>query len=1023
MKKNNFWFEMSFIFVYCTLFNLQFAFSQSKQTEGPISISVIVERGEDKNLRGATAKLFEKANLVNTITTTADGEVNFKLNVNSEYTIEISNDGYVSKIIYINTKIPNYEKATFEVAFPLLLFVPCEGVDLTILQSPVVKLVYNEQKRDFLPEKDYDRVMLDKLQQLMKHNDDCIEEKYNSIVRKADRSFAEKKYTDALDSYNKALKMKPEDQYVIDKISEINKILSTQKTNDKLYNDYISQADAQFNNKRYALAKEFYKRALNLKPNSEYPTSQIKIIDNLLAKKSKEEQDKMEQDSKYQQLMTQGDDAFADDPCGKALQSYKDALVAKPNDAAAQQKINETDNKCKEIQEKDAQNKNIQDNYNSKLAEADKLFKAANYTEAKKAYQAAMAIIPGNDYPKNQIGVIDDNVKKQTKEKEATLKAKDKETEQQYKAYIKQGDKSFDNEDFVTAKDQFQKALGLKPGEIYPTDKIKTIDNILAEQQRNDADKKAKQDLFNKTIAEADQAMKKQDYTTAKTDYQKALQILPAESYPKQKLAEIDGIFKDQSDKNDHDYNLKIQSGDKNFVLKNYSQSKQDYKDALTIKPGSDYPAKRIDDIDKLLSEQARLEAEKKAKRDAYNTAIAKADNLLKSQQYDQAIISYKEASSYLPDEQYPYSKIDEINKIKKQNELENNYKQAITTADGYFQKKQFEPAKSAYNKALEYKANDKYALDQISKANKEISDQLKKLANQKARQDAYDKAIADADKYYNLKDFDMAKTSYQTAQAIFADKTYPKQQIDAIDKILNQQAKDKNYQSLIDDASELLANKNYENARAKYKEAGLVKPQETLPPDKIKEIDKILASNEADKQKQLLNEKNYNDELTKANELYDKAQYDAAKKEYEKALTFMPDETFPKQRIAKINEIKGLLTKSNKPSVVVPVKPTPVGISKLTDLKFQSKSEREQYLKELLAKYPAGITCEIYKEKSRTITRYVVIRENEANDFREIKYNWGGIDYMRNDKPITQLYFNTQIKVREGEYYTQTEM
>jgi hypothetical protein len=136
-----------------------------------------------------------------------------------------------------------------------------------------------------------------------------------------------------------------------------------------------------------------------------------------------------------------------------------------------------------------------------------------------------------------------------------------------------------------------------------------------------------------------------------------------------------------------------------------------------------------------------------------------------------------------------------------------------------------------------------------------------------------------------------------------------------------------------------------------------------------------------------------------------------------------MPDETFPKQRIAKINEIKSLLTKSNKPTVIVPVKPTPVGVSKLTDLKFQSKSEREQYLKELLAKYPAGITCEIYKEKTRTITRYIVIRENEANDFREIKYNWGGVDYMRNDKPITQLYFNAQIKVREGEYYTQTEM
>ena len=75
------------------------------------------------------------------------------------------------------------------------------------------------------------------------------------------------------------------------------------------------------------------------------------------------------------------------------------------------------------------------------------------------------------------------------------------------------------------------------------------------------------------------------------------------------------------------------------------------------------------------------------------------------------------------------------------------------------------------------------------------------------------------------------------------------------------------------------------------------------------------------------------------------------------------------------------------------------------------------------MAKYPAGITCEIYKEKNRTVTRYIVVRENQATDYREVRYNWGGIDYFRNDKPITQLYFNSQVKAREGEYYSKTEM
>jgi hypothetical protein len=79
--------------------------------------------------------------------------------------------------------------------------------------------------------------------------------------------------------------------------------------------------------------------------------------------------------------------------------------------------------------------------------------------------------------------------------------------------------------------------------------------------------------------------------------------------------------------------------------------------------------------------------------------------------------------------------------------------------------------------------------------------------------------------------------------------------------------------------------------------------------------------------------------------------------------------------------------------------------------------------LRDLLSKYPAGITCEVYKEPSRVVSRYIIIRENQANEIREVKYNWGGIDYTRNGKPITFLYFSNQIKSREGEYFNKSEM
>jgi len=882
-----------FFFVAIILLFWQPSFAQNeeaKKGDSYLTINGIVDRGENKPLGDATVKLFEKGNLENTINTGIDGIFHFKLDINSEYILEVSKPGLITKIFSINTTIPSYEKGIWDRAFSVTLFEPCQGVDMSLLSNPMLKLVYNERNHEFMADKNYEKVMIDKLHQLYDDNDKCIEEAYQSIVRKADRQFAEKKYTDARETYTLALNKRPDDEYVKGKIAEIDRILSAQKNNEKLYNDYVSQGDIQFKSKNYAIAKELYKRALNIKPGAEYPTSQIQAIDKLLADKNQQEQDKLTQESKYQQLMNQGNTAMNNGSYDKAAQAFHDALVVKPNDPVATQKAAEAERLLKDQQDKASKDKATRDSYNQAIATADKLFSASDYSNARSNYDKASLIIPAEDYPKQ---------------------------------------------------------------------KIKEIDNILKNKE------------------------------------------------------------KDKANASEQQYKNLIALADKNFAIKNYSQAKQNYQDALNIKPAEAYPVQKISEIDKILAEQARIAAEQKAKKDAYDAAINKADNQFKNKQYDEALVSYKEASAYLPEEKYPYTKIDEISSILKQQESDKKYKEAISVADDNYKKKQLDLAKTYYQKALGFKPDDQYANDQIRKIDKDMADQLRLLADQKAKQDAYDKAIAQADKNFFAKDFVTARTNYQTALAIFNDKPYPKQKIDEIDKILKQQKKDDDYRTLIDDANTLFSGKNYEQAKAKYKEASLIKPEEQYPVEKIKEIDKILAQLELDKQNKLQNEKGYNDVLKNANDLFDKAQYDAAKKEYEKALSLMPNESYPKQRIAKINEIKSLLAKDAKTTTTK----ASTGEAKITDLKFKNDNEREVYLKELRAKYPEGVTCEVYKEKNRTVTRYIVIRENRANDYREVHYNWGGVDYIKNDKPITLLYFNTQVKAREGEYFTKTDL
>ena len=274
----------------------------------------------------------------------------------------------------------------------------------------------------------------------------------------------------------------------------------------------------------------------------------------------------------------------------------------------------------------------------------------------------------------------------------------------------------------------YRQALELKPNDLIVQKKLNAAETKCKEIQTKAAQDKEKIKQYNNAIAKADSLFKNSNYNVARIAYLDAQKINPTKDYPSQKIKEIDNILKEQDKEKEQQYKKAISDGDRDFAAKNYTQAKQDYENALKLKPGQDYPTQRINDIAKIIADQDKLASDQKAKQDAYNAAIIKADNLFKSQQYDQALIAYNEATSYKPEEQYPYTKKDEIAKIKKQQEIEANYKKAITEGDSYFNQKSFEQAKTSYNKALSFKNNDAYATSQIAIADKEIADQLKKL-------------------------------------------------------------------------------------------------------------------------------------------------------------------------------------------------------------------------------------------------------------------------------------------------------
>lgn len=118
------------------------------------------------------------------------------------------------------------------------------------------------------------------------------------------------------------------------------------------------------------------------------------------------------------------------------------------------------------------------------------------------------------------------------------------------------------------------------------------------------------------------------------------------------------------------------------------------------------------------------------------------------------------------------------------------------------------------------------------------------------------------------------------------------------------EQQNERTYKLLLATADSLFTAKNYIDAKNAYAEASRINNKDTYPGNQIREINGLLAEQArvlAEKQKQQANlENNYGKLLLQGDHLFNDKEYQKALTIYEEALTLKPQETYPKDRIAK---------------------------------------------------------------------------------------------------------------------------
>ena len=544
----------------------------------------------------------------------------------------------------------------------------------------------------------------------------------------------------------------------------------------------------------------------------------------------------------------------------------------------------------------------------------------------------------------------------------AQAENKAKENELKYNAAVKEADAKFAAKDYQAALNKYEEALGYKPKETYPSDKILELDALLQAQKKDALLDQQENAEYNNLITAADNLRDQKQYDKAIATYEQALEK-KVEQYPKDQIQ----ILKDEKKKIDNKkaYDEAITSADMFFKQKSLKASRDQYLAAQKLIPSEKYPGEQLAKIDKLLKDQEDVEAKKKK----YEEAVAAADALYDQEKWEESKAKYQEAVSYESAATYPAGRITLIDQklaeLAKEKENAEKLANLLKSGQDNFTAEKYEEAKKNYTDVLAIEAENAIAKGRLSEIDLKIAEQkefaaknaeflklvadgdladkgakldlaktkyeaaiaLRADADVQAKLDAVNKKIADqASAAENKKKYDAlilegtelfkanslseAKSKFEAAGALDETQKLPKDKIVEIDALLAKQklAEEKagQYQQLIDEGEAALTANDLTLARTKYAEAQKLDPAQALPAEKIKEIDKLIAANKSLKEK----EEKYQAAITEASALLGDNKLSEAKLKFQAAQKIDPVQTLPAEKIA---EIDALIAKNNQ--------------------------------------------------------------------------------------------------------------
>ena len=519
--------------------------------------------------------------------------------------------------------------------------------------------------------------------------------KYKLLIAQADSAFDQSRLSEAENTYKEALSMYNE-KYPNEQIDAIAAIRQQRKEEEKEYNRLVAEGSKLLTAKEYEESKSKFTAALELKPGEELPQNRIEEIDRILrkiAQKNKREEWEAEQELKrktaeYDSLITLADGALGSDQYEESKNLYRKADGIFEEKEYPRKKIEEIDSLLADIEKTNR-------DYAKYMDAADKLFNEEAWNAAEEEYQKALLLKPEESRPKDRILEIHELLREQKQAEIRKIQAekeKEKERRAQYDARIAEADALFQDSVFAKAVAAYKEAQNILPEEEYPGIQIENARDMMTALEQAEKEKKRlaalageREEQYEKLLAEAEGQIREEKFQEAILKLNRAIELIPTREKAveeKKRAEELLAAKKQQeaekrkaeaeAQERKRKYDAAMQLAANNTKKEKYSEAVEHYKSALEILPDQNEPKLKIQEIEELLAqrkkeEEERLERERLQKQldQEYQDYIAEADSLMTDKNYNRARTFYERALGVKDDEPYPQSQIKKIYKLQ----------------------------------------------------------------------------------------------------------------------------------------------------------------------------------------------------------------------------------------------------------------------------------------------------------------------------------------------------------------------